>query len=44
MHNNDGVQTILTCATPAAKTTACLVDDLHGTHGFVLSPERNWAF
>ncbi|KRQ28106.1 MULTISPECIES: hypothetical protein [Mycobacteroides] len=44
VHNDDGSQTTLTCATPAPKTTACLVDDLRGTHGFVLSPERNWAF
>ncbi|TDZ75306.1 hypothetical protein [Mycobacteroides salmoniphilum] len=44
VHNNDGSQTTLVCATPALKTTACLVDDVRGTHGFVLSPERNWAF
>ncbi len=44
VHNNHGSQTTLICATPAPKTTACLVDDVRGTHGFVLSPERNWAF
>ncbi|OHT89117.1 hypothetical protein [Mycobacteroides saopaulense] len=44
VHNDDGSQTVLTCATPGPKTTACLVDDARGAHGFVLSPERNWAF
>lgn len=44
VHNSDGSQTTLICATPAPKTIACLVDDARGTHGFVLSPERNWAF
>ncbi|QCH24920.1 hypothetical protein [Mycobacteroides salmoniphilum] len=44
VHKNDGSQTTLVCATPAPKTTACVVDDVRGRHGFVLSPERNWAF
>lgn len=41
---DDGRKVTLVCGTPALKTTACLVDDAVGRHGFVLSPERNWAF
>ncbi|MGH3724999.1 MAG: hypothetical protein ACRDUS_12865 [Mycobacterium sp.] len=40
----DGRKVTLVCGTPAPKTMACFVDDAVGTHGFVLSPERNWAF
>ncbi|MUM17813.1 hypothetical protein FZI91_01505 [Mycobacterium sp. CBMA271] len=35
----------LGCAVVDSATTACIIDEeVVGTHGFVLSPERNWAF
>lgn len=32
------------CAVLEPGTTACVLDSSSQTHGFVLSPERNWAF
>lgn len=32
------------CAVVEPATTACVLDSSSQTHGFVMSPERNWAF